>query len=51
MELFHYTEKELLMARGVLTNSVARKTTYIPDATTKACIKELNKRIVRLVNE
>ena len=51
MELFHYAEKELLMARGVLTNSVARKATYKPDASTKAYIKELNDRIVRLVNE
>src|ERR1700761_8930976 len=31
MELFHYAEKELLIARGVLTNSVARKAAYIPD--------------------
>ena len=51
MELFHYAEKELLKARGVLTNSVARNATYIPDATTKAYVKELNNRIVRLVNE
>ncbi len=51
MELFHYSEKELLMARGVLTNSVARKATYTPDASTKAYIKELNNRIVRLVSE
>ena len=39
------------MARGVLTNSVARKATYIPDAATKAYVKELNNRIVRLVDE
>ena len=51
MELFHYAEKELLIARGVLTNSVARKATYIPDAATKAYVKELNNRIVRLVDE
>jgi dihydrodipicolinate synthase/N-acetylneuraminate lyase len=51
LELFHYAEKELLIARGVLTNSVARKATYAPDASTKAYIKELNDRIVRLVNE
>ena len=51
MELFHYAEKELLVARGVLTSSVGRKATYIPDASTKAYIKELNNRIVRLVNE
>ena len=51
MELFHYVEKELLIARGVLTNSVVRKATYTPDASTKAYIKELNNRILRLVNE
>jgi hypothetical protein len=51
MELFHYVEKELLIARGVLSNSVVRKATYKPDVSTMAYIKELNDRIVRLVNE
>jgi dihydrodipicolinate synthase/N-acetylneuraminate lyase len=51
MELFHYAEKELLIARGVLTNSLARKAAYTPDTSTKAYIKELNDRIVRLINE
>ena len=51
MELFHYAEKELLIARGVLSNSVVRKAAYKPDAHTKAYIKELNDRIVHLVNE
>jgi len=51
MELFHYVEKELLMARGVLTNSVVRKATCKPDKSTRAYVKELNDRIVRLVNE
>ena len=46
MELFHYAEKELLMARGVLKNSVARKAAYKPDASTKAYIRELNERIL-----
>jgi 2-keto-3-deoxy-L-arabinonate dehydratase len=41
----------LLIARGALTNSVVRKATYTPDASTKAYIKELNDRIIRLVNE
>ena len=50
MELFHYVEKELLIARGVLSNSVVRKATYKPDAQTAAYIKELNSRIVMLVN-
>ena len=51
MELFHYAEKELLIARGVLTNSVVRKAAYIPDVSTAAYIKELNERVVRLVQE
>lgn len=51
MELFHYAEKELLIARGVLENSVARKAAYKPDASTAAYIKELNQRILQLVQE
>ena len=49
MELFHYIEKELLIARGVLDNSVVRKARYKPDASTIAYVKELNARILRLV--
>lgn len=48
MELFHYVEKELLIARGVLDNSVVRKAAYKPDASTAAYVRELNERIVRL---
>ena len=51
MELFHYAEKELLMARGILNNSVARKAAYIPDPSTVRYIRELNERIVRLEKE
>lgn len=46
MELFHYAEKELLMARGVLRNSRSRKAAYIPDASSIAYIRELNNRVV-----
>lgn len=49
MELFHYIEKELLVARGVLKNSVVRKATYQPDQSTMAYIKELNNRVLKLV--
>ncbi|MBS1751940.1 MAG: dihydrodipicolinate synthase family protein [Bacteroidetes bacterium] len=49
MELFHYAEKELLKARGVLTNSIARKAAYIPDASSVRYIRELNERVVTLV--
>jgi 4-hydroxy-tetrahydrodipicolinate synthase len=51
MELFHYAEKELLIARGVLKNSVSRKAAYLPDASSIAYIQELNARILKLVEE
>ncbi len=51
MELFHYAEKELLMARGVLTSSHSRKAAYIPDQSTVSYIRELNKRIVALAQD
>jgi 4-hydroxy-tetrahydrodipicolinate synthase len=51
MELFHYAEKELLIARGVLHNSVSRKAAYIPDPSSVNYIRELNKRVVALVND
>lgn len=51
MELFHYAEKELLIARGVLPNSIARKAAYIPDSSSVSYIRELNNRILELVND
>jgi 4-hydroxy-tetrahydrodipicolinate synthase len=51
MELFHYAEKELLIARGVLRNSVARKAAYIPDPSSVKYIRELNKRVLAVVND
>lgn len=51
MELFHYAEKELLMARGILTNSHVRKASYTPDASTASYIRELNQNILDLVGE
>jgi 2-keto-3-deoxy-L-arabinonate dehydratase len=51
MELFHYAEKELLIARGVLDNSVSRKASYKPDVSTATFIKELNARILQIVTE
>ncbi len=51
MELFHYVEKELLMARGVLQNSIARRAAYKPGQSTIDYIKELNSRVLSLVNE
>ncbi|MDF7816074.1 dihydrodipicolinate synthase family protein [Runella sp. MFBS21] len=51
MELFHYAEKELLIARGVLSNSIARKAAYIPDASSVSYIKELNQRVLDVLND
>lgn len=51
MELFHYAEKELLIARGVLKNSISRKAAYIPDASSVKYIRELNQRIVKLAED
>ena len=51
MELFHYAEKELLMARGILNNSFSRKASYLPDASSVNYIRELNTRIVKLVED
>lgn len=51
MELFHYAEKELLMARGVLPNSIARKAAYIPDPSSVRYIRELNQRVLELLGD
>jgi 4-hydroxy-tetrahydrodipicolinate synthase len=51
IELFHYAEKELLLARGALQNNVVRKATYNPDAATQNFVKELNNRILKLLSE
>lgn len=51
MELFHYAEKELLVARGVLKNSISRKAAYIPDPSSVSYIKELNQRILDVLND
>ncbi len=48
MELFHYAEKELLVARGVLQNSICRKAAYRPDPSTAGHIQELNRRILKI---
>ena len=51
MELFHYAEKELLIARGVLSNSITRKAAYIPDASSISYIRELNQRVIDVLND
>src|SRR6478672_413689 len=49
MELFHYAEKELLIKRGILENSIARKAAYKPDPSSITYIRELNDRIMQVV--
>ncbi len=51
MELFHYAEKELLIARGILNHNFSRKAAYLPDPSSVSYIGELNQRIVRLAKE
>jgi len=49
MEMFHYAEKELLMARGVLKNSNSRKACYHPDQSSINYVQELNQRILNVI--
>lgn len=49
MELFHYVEKELLIARGVLKNSYTRSASYTPDEHTIKYVKEINENVLALV--
>jgi 4-hydroxy-tetrahydrodipicolinate synthase len=51
MELFHYAEKELLVARGVLKNNSTRRAAYIPDHSSINYIRELNDRILLLLKD
>lgn len=51
MELFHYVEKQLLKARGILGEAIVRKAAYTPDPATVSYARELNARIVRIANE
>ncbi len=51
MELYHFIEKELLVARGVLKNNFVRKVAYRPNDSTISYIKELNDRIVKLADD
>jgi 2-keto-3-deoxy-L-arabinonate dehydratase len=51
MELFHYAEKELLVARGILKSSRSRKAAYLPDHATVSYISELNKRLLKVISE
>jgi 4-hydroxy-tetrahydrodipicolinate synthase len=51
MELFHYAEKELLVARGLLPDSFCRKAAYVPDESSINYIGELNRRVLKLLKD
>ena len=51
MELFHYVEKELLVARGILKKNHIRKALYTPDPSTIQYVEELNSRLLALAHE
>jgi 4-hydroxy-tetrahydrodipicolinate synthase len=47
MEFFHYAEKRLLVARGVLAHARTRGIRYTPDRIAVRYVDELNARVVR----
>lgn len=47
MEFFHYAEKHLLVARGVLDHARTRGIRYTPDSWAARYVAELNARVVR----
>ncbi|MCZ2150918.1 MAG: dihydrodipicolinate synthase family protein [Bryobacterales bacterium] len=49
MELFHYAEKQLLKARGVLRNTTVRKAALTPGPHEQEYIARLNTRVLELV--
>lgn len=51
LELFLYCEKRLLEARGLLPNHVCRSPAYTPDGDTAAYVDELNRRILRTLDQ
>jgi 4-hydroxy-tetrahydrodipicolinate synthase len=50
MELFHYAEKELLIARGALKKNISRKAAYTPDPSTVRHVAALNARILKTLD-
>ena len=51
LELFHYAEKELLVARGVLRRNVSRKASYTPDISVANYIKEFHHRVLDILDD
>ena len=46
LELYHYCEKRLLQAMGLLSSTVCRTPAYTPDADTARFVDELNARVL-----
>jgi 2-keto-3-deoxy-L-arabinonate dehydratase len=47
MELYLYTEKRLLKARGLISNATSRNANFSPDPLTVRYVDELNERLIR----
>jgi 4-hydroxy-tetrahydrodipicolinate synthase len=51
LELYHYCEKGLLQARGLLSNARCRQAAYRPDAYTRKHCERLTRRALRTLEE
>ena len=51
LELYHYCEKRLLQAMGLLTNTICRAPAYTPDPDTARFVDELNARVLAAMRE
>ncbi|MFN0164828.1 MAG: dihydrodipicolinate synthase family protein [Bryobacteraceae bacterium] len=51
MELFHYCEKRLLQAMGLMKNAVIRTPAYVPDPDTARFVDELNHHLLQSIAE
>jgi hypothetical protein len=49
LELYLYTEKRLLQARGLLSNVVCRNANYIPDPASKQYVDELTDLVLKAI--
>ena len=49
LELYLYTEKRLLQARGLLSNVVCRNANYIPDSASKQYVDELTDLVLKAI--
>ena len=51
MELYVYTEKRLLQARGLLSNANSRVPNFKPDRWTERYVDQLNERLLQVLND